>query len=276
MLFIILVLIFSTIVSSTITTSKPQEIKYIKVKKIENLIGEPLTIWCSVSHPSTILSGYFIKANDKKGVSKVDANIITSQNSSYTFHKPTVQDAAQWKCLLKTSTGEEAAYLEIYSRPVILEAIGNDLFHSKASDKYVYEGNDLTLVCPVKGHPKPVTKWSRKEIPIPYHNREYNITGSMLTLKNVHQDKGGSYSCTAINKFRVNGTERVYKTIIEQDIKVKSKLGWIFPLIIIIIIFVALITVIGICEWRKRDVMYVYEEFNFKIKKNCRNTQEYE
>uniref|UniRef100_A0A0K0FVP9 Ig-like domain-containing protein n=1 Tax=Strongyloides venezuelensis TaxID=75913 RepID=A0A0K0FVP9_STRVS len=244
-IFFVLISYSTTILHSIITTSKPQEIKYRK-KTLDNGIGEPLTIWCSVSHPSTIISSYFIKANDKKGTSKVDGRLISSQNTSYTFHKPTVTDASQWKCLLKTSTGEEGAYLEVYSRPVLLNA-------NESRVQYVYEGRDLSLNCIVKGHPKPVTKWTRKEVPIPYRNREYNITGSSLTLKNVKHDKGGIYICTAINKFRVNGSERVYKTIMEQDVKVKSELGWILPLIIIIIILVVLVIVIAICELRKRN-----------------------
>ncbi|CEF67366.1 Immunoglobulin subtype 2 domain and Immunoglobulin subtype domain and Immunoglobulin-like domain and Immunoglobulin I-set domain and Immunoglobulin-like fold domain-containing protein [Strongyloides ratti] len=252
-IFFVLITYSTTNIHSIITTSKPQEIKYRK-KAIDNSLGEPLTIWCSVSHPSTIISAYFVKANDKKGISKVDGRLISSQNTSYTFHKPTVNDAAQWKCLLKTSTGEEGAYLEIYSRPVLLNT--ND---SKV--QYVYEGKDLPLNCIVKGHPKPVTKWTRKEIPIPYRNKEYNITGSSLTLKNVHQDKGGIYICTAINKFRVNGSEHVYKTIMEHEIKVKSELGWILPLIIIIVTLIVLVTVIGVCEWRKRNIQLNSQEY---------------
>uniref|UniRef100_A0AC35THD7 Ig-like domain-containing protein n=1 Tax=Rhabditophanes sp. KR3021 TaxID=114890 RepID=A0AC35THD7_9BILA len=195
-------ILIQSIVAFSATPSPPQQLilKSGKIKHVADTgIAEPITIWCSVSHPATINSAYFVKTSTKKGNNKL-VGVVELQNASYTFEKPTISDAGQWKCVLKTSTVEQTAIIDIYSRPVIetndeirLEEKDkvNEPFTLIAHGKNAKSNGEAKLSCTAHGYPKPAVKWTRRVHQIPLKHPEYVTIGNSITLKNLDNEKAG-------------------------------------------------------------------------------------
>ncbi|WKX88084.1 hypothetical protein Q1695_008030 [Nippostrongylus brasiliensis] len=127
----------------------------------------------------------------------------------------------------------------------------NNEFHLEGERQYVRRGDAVNISCPVFGYPTPGIKWTKDGKPLELSDK-VALEGIAVKIAEADYNHAGLYTCEAINEYTAAGKTSKPLIIIERMLDVKSELAWIYPLAVIIIIFVLLFIVIGLCELRKR------------------------
>jgi len=124
----------------------------------------------------------------------------------------------------------------------------------------VVRGDALTINCPVFGYPMPKISWKKNEMDIVPING-VRVSNDRVLIDKVRDEDAGVYRCTAQNtirrtKWSNDGKEEEViestTVVLEQVVRVKSELAWLWPLLVIVATVIILGIVIGICEWRSR------------------------
>uniref|UniRef100_A0AC34FCY0 Ig-like domain-containing protein n=1 Tax=Panagrolaimus sp. ES5 TaxID=591445 RepID=A0AC34FCY0_9BILA len=182
--------------------------------------------------------------------------------ANFTESNVPLAEAGKWKCVLSTSEGQATGFIDVYLRPIVYsrQSIRVDHhdtapFHFSASGITILKGETAELTCPVKAHPHPKVQWRVDGNRIT-HSKHYQIVNeTTLVIKNVTYDHEKTFTCIAENEYIDPTTKKnsKYELFLERKVRVKSPIGWLWPLLLIIAILIALGVVISICECHKRN-----------------------
>jgi len=128
-------------------------------------------------------------------------------------------------------------------------------FVLKASGLTVVRGESVVnITCPVIGHPAPYIVWSKDGVEIGGGDDHIVVKEGeqRVEIKDVGDKQAGTYSCRATNSIHRNGTIEVNYVELTRELRVKSELAWVWPLIVIIVIVVLLVLIIIIFECKEK------------------------
>lgn len=218
--------------------------------------SEELTLWCAPDNPQiTIRKAWFMRKRDKK---RFEAQLSPDKkNATLTFPKPTIGDAGEYTCELDTQHGRLTNQIHVYARPISvtdndhLTVNEHNEFHLEGARQYVRRGDSINLTCPVFGYPTPGIKWTKDGKPLELSDR-VALEGIAVQITDADYQNAGLYACEAVNEYTAGGKTSKPLIVIERMLDVKSELAWIYPLVVIVIVFILLFIIIGLCEVRKR------------------------
>ncbi|CAD5210455.1 unnamed protein product [Bursaphelenchus xylophilus] len=216
---------------------------------------QPLKLWCQAiddqGRPLPLISAQFrSKSNAYPATLSPDKT-----NASISIEAAQSSEAGKWSCDLHSGYGNITGIIDVFVRPVIKHN-GNVRVDEKDGSKFYLEisghtvtvGDNVTLFCPVYGHPPPVVSWRKggKIIPASPSN------SYALIFPSTTDADEGVYTCVGTNTIHQNGRPKQHSVTIDQHLRIKSKLAWLVPFLIILAILITLAAVIIFCECRRK------------------------
>jgi hypothetical protein len=240
----------------------------MQVNKAGKSIGmpqaiSPLSLWCQAVHKNQPTPLKLQNATFSTGSTTYIAEIMDDGvTANFTQNDVPLAEAGKWKCVLSTKEGQATGFIDVYLRPIVysrhsIRVDHHDTapFHFFASGITILKGENAELTCPTKGHPTPKVQWrvdGNKIIP----NKHYQIVNeTTLVIKNVTYNDEKTFTCISENEF-IDPTSKKntkYELFLERKVRVKSPIGWLWPLLLIIAILITLFVVISIFECHKRN-----------------------
>ncbi|CAD5207145.1 unnamed protein product [Bursaphelenchus okinawaensis] len=214
----------------------------------------PLKLWCqAVDDQGRVLplvsAQFRSKTTTHKAVLSGDLS-----NASITIENAQAVEAGKWNCDLHTSYGNTSGIIEVYVRGVIKHNANvrvddkGSPFELEISGHTVTIGDNITLNCPIYGYPAPSITWLKDSKAVSPSSSD----PTQFVLRTTTNSDEGVYTCIGTNTVIENGRPTEYKVKVEQHLRIKSKLAWLVPFLIILAILTTLAIVIVFCECRRK------------------------
>ncbi|CAJ0591189.1 unnamed protein product [Cylicocyclus nassatus] len=229
-------------------------------------------LWCQARKDGEIQEitwARFIRTKDRKVIeAQIDPD---NRRARLVFGEASAADSGKYRCEIRTKDGELVfGNMFAYSRPVV---------HTNSSDAMSISPSDPTLViapplsssrestahirCPIYAYPHPEVVWYKDGMPIEPSAKIAQHKNS-LEISALEDKDAGMYRCVASNEFPiyVDGPEQEFEVKIDRELKVGRNMGWLLPLIIILITLLLLFIIIYSCQaWKryKADQYHVAE-----------------
>uniref|UniRef100_A0A915PYZ0 Ig-like domain-containing protein n=1 Tax=Setaria digitata TaxID=48799 RepID=A0A915PYZ0_9BILA len=228
-------------------------------------------LWCQAISNRTqqlmpIKRAHFVRDLDKE---ILPALVSNQTRAILEFGNTSLWSVGKYRCEITTEDDELVwGWLFVNMRPVFhvnhsktLEVVGDDHFRVRASVLRATEGETVTLTCPVRGFPEPVTQWYKNDVPVA-STEQVTFLENDLQIAKVEFDDEGIYSCVARNSFSIiiDGKSILWESRLDRELKVKSSYRWIYPLIVIIIMLLLLFIIIYACSAFNRYKTYNVEK----------------
>uniref|UniRef100_A0A914ERZ5 Ig-like domain-containing protein n=1 Tax=Acrobeloides nanus TaxID=290746 RepID=A0A914ERZ5_9BILA len=252
----------------------------LKVKDgLGHVLLHPLQLWCQAvdeisRRPVKINSAHFYPLRDNKvkfeaKLSKNNENASISLENVPSLYagrfkfKKLEYILGNWTCVLQLATPnnqEVNGTIQVLVPPVIwntnsslrIDTTHHD-FTLKGSGVTVLRNQKVELTCPVVGNPKPYVYWTKESKNLT-KDEHYSFEGTSLFISNVTDAHGGLYKCIARSTFGTESKEaKPHELTLERQVRIKSQIAWLWPLIIIFVILVLLIVIITLCEFRRKS-----------------------
>jgi len=228
-------------------------------------------LWCQaavnlengVAEKVPIRSAKFLHFNLEGHPDKSFPARITDNRAFLDLGERDLFAAGKYRCEI-TTDNDEFVYgnMFIYMRPVFhvngsmrLDFANDDnMFEFVSSSVKANKGGIGILDCPTIGYPLPEVRWFKDNIMLQQTER-INFVRNQLHIRSVDDEDEGVYRCIASNEFppAVDFKEVRYEAILDQQLRVTNSLGWIVPLILIIVILILLFVTIYSCAWYKKS-----------------------
>ncbi|CAJ0927381.1 unnamed protein product, partial [Mesorhabditis belari] len=213
----------------------------------------PITLWCATEGQKILSANFTRRSETRGGVERRHIGVVNERNATWTINHPTILEAGVWECRVETQFGVGTFNTQIYARPVA-QAEEGDSYSEDGQKDYqlqslpveVSRGQSKNITCPALGHPVPTISWSKDGHSL--DARRVNISGNTIMINNASEQNVGVYTCQAMNEF----SKHRYLLVIKKELKLKSDLAWIVPLAVIFVILCCLVTVIFLCEIRRK------------------------
>ncbi|XP_018549020.1 neural cell adhesion molecule 2 isoform X2 [Lates calcarifer] len=185
----------------------PQEFRY----------GETAEVVCDViSSPVPVVVWYY---QDKEITEEHHSKFQVLANNNLQIHQVTKADEGVYRCEASVEARGEIDFVDIavvVNVPPVL-SVSQQSFNATAD----YQ-ESVTFTCITSGSPDPVVTWHRKGQQLePSEQYIFNrLEGgrSMLTIRNIRQGDGGTYSCKASNKAGSQEGELFLKVFVQPHI----------------------------------------------------------
>ncbi|XP_041834953.1 neural cell adhesion molecule 2-like isoform X2 [Melanotaenia boesemani] len=185
----------------------PQEFRY----------GETAEVVCDViSSPVPVVVWYY---QDNEITEEHHSRFQVLENNNLQIHQVTKADEGVYRCEASVETRGEIDFVDIavvVNVPPVL-SVFQQSFNATAD----YQ-ESVTFTCITSGSPDPLVTWHRKGQQLE-PSEQYIINRleggqSMLTIRNIRQADGGTYSCRATNKAGSQERELFLKVFVQPHI----------------------------------------------------------
>ncbi|XP_005460831.1 neural cell adhesion molecule 2 isoform X1 [Oreochromis niloticus] len=185
----------------------PQEFRY----------GETAEVVCDViSSPVPVVVWYY---QDKEITEEHHSRFQVLPNNNLQIHQVTKADEGVYRCEASVEARGEIDFVDIavvVNVPPVL-SVFQQSFNATAD----YQ-ESVTFTCITSGSPDPIVTWHRKgqqlEPSDQYILNRLDGGRSMLTIRNIRQGDGGTYSCRATNKAGSQERELFLKVFVQPHI----------------------------------------------------------
>nr|XP_046238462.1 neural cell adhesion molecule 2-like isoform X3 [Scatophagus argus] len=179
--------------------------------------GETAEVVCDViSSPVPVVVWYY---QDKEITEEHHSRFQVLANNNLQIHQVTKADEGVYRCEASVEARGEIDFVDIavvVNVPPVL-SVFQQSFNATAD----YQ-ESVTFACITSGSPDPVVTWHRKGQQLgPSEQYIFNrLEGgrSMLTIRNIRQDDGGTYACKATNKAGSQERELFLKVFVQPHI----------------------------------------------------------
>uniref|UniRef100_A0A3B4XM78 Neural cell adhesion molecule 2 n=2 Tax=Seriola lalandi dorsalis TaxID=1841481 RepID=A0A3B4XM78_SERLL len=179
--------------------------------------GETAEVVCDViSSPVPVVVWYY---QDREITEEHHSKFQVLANNNLQIHQVTKVDEGVYRCEASVEARGEIDFVDIavvVNVPPVL-SVSQQSFNATAD----YQ-ESVTFTCITSGSPDPVVTWHRKGQQLePSEQHFFNrLEGgrSMLTIRNIRQGDGGTYSCKATNKAGSQERELFLKVFIQPHI----------------------------------------------------------
>ncbi|XP_073767646.1 neural cell adhesion molecule 2 isoform X5 [Danio rerio] len=157
--------------------------------------GEVAEVVCDVtSSPVPVVSWFYNNIEITEDTEKFEL----LQNNNLQVQKVTKADEGVYRCEARVEARGEIDFrniiLVVNVPPVV--SVPQQSFNATAD-----YGESVTFTCRAYGSPEPDVTWHRKGVQLQESERYVmRARGTTLTVRNIQQDDGGSYTCRASNK----------------------------------------------------------------------------
>ncbi|XP_035249911.1 neural cell adhesion molecule 2-like isoform X3 [Anguilla anguilla] len=176
--------------------------------------GEVAEVVCEViSSPVPIMSWFY---NDMEITDQHYNRFQVLANNNLQIHKVAKTDEGVYRCEARVEARGEIDFRDIVvivNVPPVL-SVPQQSFNATADNK-----ESVTFTCRAYGSPDPEVTWHRRGKQIE-ESEQYSlkVRGTTLTVRNIRQDDGGSYSCKASNKAGEAEQELFLKVFVQPQI----------------------------------------------------------
>ncbi|KAM9327448.1 LOW QUALITY PROTEIN: neural cell adhesion molecule 2 [Pholidichthys leucotaenia] len=179
--------------------------------------GEMAEVVCDViSSPAPVVVWYY---QDKEITEGHDSRFQVLANTNLQIHRVTKDDEGVYRCEASVEARGEIDFVDIavvVNVPPVL-SVFQQSFNATAD----YQ-ESVTFTCLTSGSPDPVVTWHRKGQQLE-PSEQYILSRleggrSMLTIRNIRQGDGGTYSCRATNKAGSQERELLLKVFVQPHI----------------------------------------------------------
>ncbi|KAM9835864.1 neural cell adhesion molecule 2 [Aulostomus maculatus] len=179
--------------------------------------GETAEVVCDViSSPVPVVVWYY---QDKEITEEHHSRFQVLPNNNLQIHQVTKADEGVYRCEASVEARGEIDFVDIavvVNVPPVL-SVSQQSFNATA-DSY----ESVTFTCITSGSPDPAVTWHRKgqqlESSEQYVFNRLEGGRSMLTIRNIRQGDGGTYSCKASNKAGSQEREFYLKVFVQPHI----------------------------------------------------------
>uniref|UniRef100_A0A3Q3JZI6 Neural cell adhesion molecule 2 n=2 Tax=Monopterus albus TaxID=43700 RepID=A0A3Q3JZI6_MONAL len=179
--------------------------------------GETAEVACDViSSPVPVVVWYY---QDKEITEEHHSRFQVLANNNLQIHQVTKADEGVYRCEASVEARGEIDFVDIavlVNVPPVL-SVSQQSFNATADDQ-----ESVTFTCITSGSPDPVVTWHRKgqalEPSEQYIFSRLEGGRSMLTIRNIRQGDGGTYSCKATNKAGSQERELFLKVFVQPHI----------------------------------------------------------
>uniref|UniRef100_A0A3B5ABZ9 Neural cell adhesion molecule 2 n=2 Tax=Stegastes partitus TaxID=144197 RepID=A0A3B5ABZ9_9TELE len=179
--------------------------------------GETAEVVCDViSSPVPVVVWYY---QDREITEEHNSKFQLLPNNNLQIHQVTKADEGVYRCEASVEARGEIDFVDIavvVNVPPVL-SVSQQSFNATAD----YQ-ESVTFTCITSGSPDPVVTWHRKgQQLVPSEQHVFNrMEGgrSMLTIRNIRQGDGGTYSCKATNKAGSQERELFLKVFVQPHI----------------------------------------------------------
>ncbi|XP_035533322.1 neural cell adhesion molecule 2-like isoform X1 [Morone saxatilis] len=179
--------------------------------------GETAEVVCDViSSPVPVVVWYY---QDKEITEEHHSRFQVLANNNLQIHQVTKADEGVYRCEASVEARGEIDFVDIavvVNVPPVL-SVSQQSFNATAD----YQ-ESVTFTCIASGSPDPVVTWHRKgqqlEQSEQYIFNRLEGGRSMLTIRNIRQGDGGTYTCKATNKAGSQERELFLKVFVQPHI----------------------------------------------------------
>ncbi|XP_038576431.1 neural cell adhesion molecule 2-like isoform X1 [Micropterus salmoides] len=179
--------------------------------------GETAEVVCDViSSPVPVVVWYY---QDKEITEEHHSRFQVLANNNLQIHQVTKADEGVYRCEASVEARGEIDFVDIavvVNVPPVL-SVSQQSFNATAD----YQ-ESVTFTCITSGSPDPVVTWHRKgqqlEPSEQYIFSRVDGGRSMLTIRNIRQGDGGTYTCKATNKAGSQERELFLKVFVQPHI----------------------------------------------------------
>ncbi|CAJ1086759.1 neural cell adhesion molecule 2-like isoform X2 [Xyrichtys novacula] len=179
--------------------------------------GETAEVVCDViSSPVPAVVWYY---QDKEITEEHHSRYLVLANNNLQIHQVTKADEGVYRCEASVEARGEIDFVDIavvVNVPPVL-SVFQQSFNATAD----YQ-ESVTFTCIASGSPEPLVTWHRKgqqlEPSEQYFFTRLDGGRSMLTIRNIRQGDGGSYTCRATNKAGSQERELFLKVFVQPHI----------------------------------------------------------
>lgn len=175
--------------------------------------GETAEVVCDViSSPVPAVVWYY---QDREITEEHHSRYMVLPNNNLQIHQVTKADEGVYRCEASVEARGEIDFVDIavvVNVPPVL-SVFQQSFNATADNK-----ESVTFTCITSGSPDPLVTWHRKGQQLE-PSEQYILSRleggrSMLTIRNIQQTDGGTYSCRATNKAGVQERELYLKVFV--------------------------------------------------------------
>uniref|UniRef100_A0A914XA67 Ig-like domain-containing protein n=1 Tax=Plectus sambesii TaxID=2011161 RepID=A0A914XA67_9BILA len=197
---------------------------------------------------------------EAKEVTEFEATAPAPNNTvSLNINKPPATAVGKYRCdLWKDNVFMATGNLMVYMRPVFiqeenmrLDVIEGSPFELNGGGYTTVEGGNLSLTCRALGNPEPKYTWEMNGKPIK-NGKKFSIRNHVMNISGVSEVDRSEYKCIATNSFTKDGREQTFTSTVTYNVRIKSKLAWLWPLLVIIVTAILLAVIIIACEYRRK------------------------
>uniref|UniRef100_A0A8C6TV48 Zgc:152904 n=1 Tax=Neogobius melanostomus TaxID=47308 RepID=A0A8C6TV48_9GOBI len=179
--------------------------------------GETAEVVCDViSSPVPVVVWYY---QDREIPEENHSRYMVLPNNNLQIHQVTKADEGVYRCEASVEARGEIDFVDIavvVNVPPVL-SVFQQSFNATAD----YQ-ESVTFTCITSGSPDPLVTWHRKGQQLE-PSEQYILSRleggrSMLTIRNIRQTDGGTYSCRATNKAGVQERELYLKVFVQPHI----------------------------------------------------------
>ncbi|XP_060888504.1 neural cell adhesion molecule 2-like isoform X2 [Labrus mixtus] len=179
--------------------------------------GETAEVVCDViSSPVPVVVWYY---QDREITEEHHSRYLVLANNNLQIHQVTKADEGVYRCEASVEARGEIDFVDIavvVNVPPVL-SVFQPSFNATAD----YQ-ESVTFTCITSGFPDPLVTWHRKgqqlETSEQYFFTKLDGGRSMLTIRNIRQGDGGSYTCRATNKAGSQERELFLKVFVQPHI----------------------------------------------------------
>ncbi|XP_041638135.1 neural cell adhesion molecule 2-like isoform X2 [Cheilinus undulatus] len=179
--------------------------------------GETAEVVCDViSSPVPVVVWYY---QDREITEEHHSRYLVLANNNLQIHQVTKADEGVYRCEASVEARGEIDFVDIavvVNVPPVL-SVFQQSFNATAD----YQ-ESVTFTCITSGSPEPLVTWHRKgqqlEPSEQYFFTKLDGGRNMLTIRNIRQGDGGSYTCRATNKAGSQERELFLKVFVQPHI----------------------------------------------------------